>query len=67
MARDSDLTGEVYIVVGPKPVELDGGQLVESLTNREVRRAAGHAWEYSQGDDLRKLRAEAKRRGMVVA
>ncbi len=46
---------------------LDGARNVLSLTDAQVQVRARRAWDSNQGDDLRKLRAEGKRRGIRVA
>jgi hypothetical protein len=47
--------------------QLDGGAYMQDLSDGELVVRAQRAWNACQGDDLRKLRAEASRRGVRVA
>ncbi len=53
--------GTVEVVI---PVALDSGREIASLSDGDVQVLARQAWGACQGDDLRALRAEAKRRGI---
>lgn len=44
---------------------LDSGREIATLTDDDLRVLARRAWDACQGDDLRALRAEAKRRGIA--
>lgn len=45
---------------------LDSGASLAALSDLDIRTLAQRAWNACQGDDLRKLRAEAARRGVAV-
>jgi hypothetical protein len=47
--------------------ELAPVQPVTSLSDAELRTLAWQAWDCNDGDTLRAVRAEARRRGVVVA
>jgi hypothetical protein len=46
---------------------LDSGRMTTTLSDLDLRILAQRAWDACQGDDLRKLRDEAARRGLQVA
>lgn len=48
-------------------VRLGSGELVSGLSDADLRLLTQRAWDASQGDDFRLLRAEASHRGLQVA